>query len=146
MKFINKYKKSIFCFLLAVLIALLVSCNKNNAPANESTPIADSIVGEGEAEFIFEAVFSDGTAKAYRVKTNQAMLDEALVEAGLIGGDKTQFGLTVTTVCGVVHDFEKGDKIYWSFYIDDEYAPTGVSSTEVTEGAKYSFKAEKASW
>ena len=34
-----------------------------------------------------------------------------------------------------------GDQ-YWAFYIDGEYASTGVDQTEITAGASYALKAE----
>ena len=36
------------------------------------------------------------------------------------------------------------DGVYWAFYVDGEYASTGVDATEVTAGAAYALKLEKA--
>ena len=66
----------------------------------------------------------------------------ALLELGLIAGDDSAYGLYVKTVNGVTVDYDT-DKQYWAFYINGEYAMTGVDSTEITEGAEYSFKVEK---
>ena len=49
-----------------------------------------------------------------------------------------EYGLYVTTVNGVSADWDK-DQTYWAFYIDGEYAMTGVDATEVTAGATYSM-------
>ena len=38
-------------------------------------------------------------------------------------------------------DYDQDGK-YWAFYVDDEYAATGVDSTDITAGATYTFKAE----
>ena len=35
------------------------------------------------------------------------------------------------------------DQTYWAFYVNGEYASTGVDSTKIEEGAAYSFKVEK---
>ena len=35
------------------------------------------------------------------------------------------------------------DGSYWAFYINGEYATTGVDSTEIEDGATYTFKVEK---
>ena len=45
-----------------------------------------------------------------------------------------------------VHTDEKtvGDALYWAFYIDGEYAMTGVDATNITDGARYAFRMEKA--
>ena len=45
------------------------------------------------------------------------------------------------TVNGVTVDYDTDGK-YWAFYVDGEYAATGVDSTDITAGATYTFKAE----
>ena len=40
-------------------------------------------------------------------------------------------------------DYDK-DGVYWAFYIDGEYAMTGVDATNITDGAQYAFQMEKA--
>jgi len=35
------------------------------------------------------------------------------------------------------------DQTYWAFYINGEYASTGVDSTNIEEGSTYTFKVEK---
>ena len=47
----------------------------------------------------------------------------------------------VKTVNGVTVDYDTDGK-YWAFYIDDEYAMTGVDSTPITDGSSYTFKVE----
>ena len=66
---------------------------------------------------------------------------DALVELGMIEGEESEYGLYVKTVNGVTADYDK-DGVYWAFYIDGEYASSGVDSTEITEGSTYSFKME----
>ncbi len=132
--------------LVAAMALSFVSCDKDSATPDVTLPINAETVGSGKTAFTFEAVFADGASKLYIVNTDKAILSEALVEAGLISGKESQYGLTVTTVCGVTYDFEAGADMYWSFYIGDSYAPTGVSSTEISAGTKYTFKAEKVSW
>ncbi|MBQ2923597.1 MAG: DUF4430 domain-containing protein, partial [Tyzzerella sp.] len=53
------------------------------------------------------------------------------------------YGLYVKTVNGTTLDYDK-DGMYWSFYINGDYAMTGVDVTEIKAGEKYSFKAEKS--
>ncbi len=132
--------------LVAAMALSFVACDKDSATPDVTLQIDAETLGSGQASFTFEAIFADGTSKIYIVNTDKAVLDEALTEVGLIRGNKTQYGFTVTTVCDVTYDFEAGADMYWSFYIDDNYAPTGVSSTEISVGTKYTFKAEKVSW
>ena len=60
---------------------------------------------------------------------------------GLIAGEDSEYGLYVKTVNGVTVDYDQDGK-YWAFYVDGEYAATGVDSTDITTGATYTFKAE----
>ena len=69
-------------------------------------------------------------------------MGEALLDAGLIAGEESGYGLYVKTVNGTTLDFDK-DGAYWAFYINDEYAQAGVDSTSITAGETYAFKAEK---
>ena len=43
---------------------------------------------------------------------------------------------------GIVADYDI-NKTYWAFYINGEYAFSGVDTTPVEQGATYSFKVEK---
>ena len=47
----------------------------------------------------------------------------------------------VDTVNGETWSYAESGK-YWAFYIDGEYANTGVDSTPVTAGSNYTFKVE----
>ena len=56
-------------------------------------------------------------------------------------GERFAALIYVKTVNGVTLDYDKDGK-YWAFYVNGEYAQTGVDSTDITAGAEYSFKAE----
>ena len=57
--------------------------------------------------------------------------------------DGAEIGEGSKTVNGMTADYDK-DGVYWAFYIDGEYAMTGVDATNITEGAQYAFRMEKA--
>jgi hypothetical protein len=78
----------------------------------------------------------------FEVHTDKKTVGDALVEVNLIAGEEAQYGLYVKTVNGETLDYNK-DKMYWSFYIDGEYAMTGVDQTKIEAGKAYAFKAEK---
>jgi hypothetical protein len=82
------------------------------------------------------AVKKDG--KEIRFVTSAANVGDALVGAGLISGDQSTYGLYVKFVNGVEADYDK-DQSYWAFYINGQYAMTGVDSTPITDGETYSF-------
>lgn len=114
-----------------------VSEESSAAEAAEATDI-----GEGNTEFAFEVVLEDGTTTLYNVHTDEKTVGAALLGVNLIAGDDSEYGLYVKTVDGVTADYDK-DGTYWAFYIDGEYASTGVDSTDVVPGSTYSFKVEK---
>ena len=75
------------------------------------------------------------------VNTDATTVGQALVDLGLIDGKDGEYGLYVKTVNGETLDWDTDGK-YWSFYIDGQYAMTGVDSTDVVAGGVYAFKAE----
>ena len=91
----------------------------------------------------FSVIVTDleGKDTTFQYTSNKATVGEALVEEGLIKGHTTEYGLYVDEVNGIALDWNKDGK-YWAFYIDSEYAMTGVDATEITEGATYAFKPE----
>lgn len=120
---------SITLVILMLLASMLmaVSCKKED----------DGV----ERTFTFTAVHADGTSKDFTITSKRTTLADALVDEGLISGENSQYGLYVTTVNGEYHKFEEDGK-YWALYINGEYAMTGVDSTNIEDGATYSFKAE----
>lgn len=57
--------------------------------------------------------------------------------------DGAEIGEGSKTVNGMTADYDK-DGVYWAFYIDGVYAMTGVDATNITDGAQYAFRMEKA--
>lgn len=133
------------CIVLITAIALTItSCGEktganSNDPGQQST---SNVVGEGKVSFDLKVVDMDGNETSFKVKTDEKTVGQALLKEGLISGDDSDYGLYVKTVNGITADYDK-DKTYWAFYINGEYASTGVDATDVTEGAVYSFKIQK---
>jgi len=100
-----------------------------------------TVVGEGATVFPFVVVDADGNEKHFEVHTEKTMVGDALLELGLIAGDTAEYGLYVKTVNDITVDYDADGK-YWAFYINGEYAMTGVDTTPITEGEEYSFKVE----
>mgnify|MGYP002766368778 FL=1 len=101
-----------------------------------------NVLGEGQTEFYFTVVDATGDETKFEIHTDKENVGEALQEYDLIAGDESDYGLYVKTVNGITADYDK-DQTYWAFYINGEYASTGVDSTPVTAGDTYSFKVEK---
>ena len=94
------------------------------------------------ASFKFVVVDADGNETPFEITTEKATVGEALLDEGLIEGTDSAYGLYVTKVNGIEAVYET-DGTYWAFYINGEYASTGVDSTNVEDGATYMFKVEK---
>lgn len=106
-------------------------------------PEADvTVMGEGATVFHFVTADLDGNKTYYEIHTDKKTVGEALVDNKLVEGTVGEWGLMVETVNGITLDFNK-DGMYWAFYINDEYAQTGVDSTEIKAGDTYSFAPAK---
>ena len=151
----NSMKKlllTILCIVLIAAMALFVTGCSNNNTTGDSTPEnpessqstepsipADvTVKGEGNTSFYFNVTDLDGTVTKFLVKTDKATVGEALLEAALITGDPSDYGLYVTSVNGLTADWAT-ENAYWAFYINGEYAQTGVDATNITAGATYAF-------
>lgn len=141
--------------LLSMLTALLlllslcigfVACGEDT-PA-DTTAAVTTTASEGGTEdpapltFTFKVVHADGTEKSFEINTYKETVGAALVAEGLISGEDGDYGLYVKVVDGETADYDV-DQSYWSFYIGDEYAMTGVDQTKITDGATYWFKYTK---
>ena len=146
--------KKILCAALALCLILALAACGNKAQDNGGTgddanvvtdgTVADgATVGKGATAFTVEVAQLDGTSITFTVNTDKATVGEALLELGIVAGDDTEYGLYVKTVNGVTLDYDT-DGAYWAFYINGEYASTGVDATNIEAGATYALKAEKA--
>ena len=145
MKQIKKSLSLIFCMMLIVAMALFTSgCNDKTTETSavQETETAVTVLGEGETKFLFTVVDKDGVETAFEIHTDKEIVGEALLELGLIEGQEGEFGLFVKAVNGIVADYEV-DKTYWAFYVNGEYAMSGVDTTIIEEGTSYMFKVEK---
>lgn len=139
-QFKNKLFASVLCMVLIVAMALsMTACSSNTA---DQTDASQEQVQTAEKSFTFEVVDKNGNTETFDITTDQSTVGEALLEEGLIAGENGQYGLYVTEVNGIVADYNV-DGTYWAFYIDGEYASSGVDTTDVTDGCTYSFKVEK---
>ncbi|MBQ1172778.1 MAG: DUF4430 domain-containing protein [Lachnospiraceae bacterium] len=101
-----------------------------------------TVLGEGQTVFTFNVTDADGNETNFEIHTDKETVGDALLELNLIAGEDSEYGLYVKTVNGITADYDK-DQTYWAFYVNGEYAQTGVDSTNVTAGDTYSFKVEK---
>lgn len=153
MKFKNNRKMTswIICMMLIVSMAFsAIGCStneqsENNQPSTEVQNLdaaTEQVLGEGQTQFMFTVVDKDGNATNFEIHTDKETVGDALLEVELITGEESEYGLFVKTVNGITADYDV-DQTYWAFYVNDEYALSGVDTTAIEDGKTYSFKVEK---
>ncbi len=100
-----------------------------------ATYLEDTELGEGTKTFTVE-VKADEKTVTFTIHTDEKTVGAALIENGLIAGEDGEFGLYIKSVNGITADYN-ADQTYWAFYINGEYATSGVDTTDITEGAEY---------
>ena len=159
----KKIKSMLLCMMLAMAFAVAGCGSKTEGTADaqkntetaivntettvetESVEAAEAqeiVLGEGSVKFTFIVVDVDGNETNFVVNTDKETVGDALLEQNLIEGEEGDYGLYVKTVNGITADYDT-DQTYWAFYVNGEYASTGVDSTPVNEGDTYEFKVEK---
>ena len=138
----NKMKKNVvsylLCMVLVVAMALSMTACGETAPAGGE----DAEITEGQAAYTFVVVDAEGNEETMNLTSDKATVGEALLAEGLIEGEESEYGLYVKTVNGITADYD-ADQSYWAFYVNGEYAETGVDTTELVDGSTYMFKIEK---
>ncbi len=155
--FSKKLLSLLLCMVLIAATALtFVSCG-NEGKTDDTTvsetaeapqtdgdtdEAEDNVLGEGNTSFNFVVRDIDGSETVFEIKTDAKTVGEALLALDLISGEDGQYGLYVKTVNGIVADYD-ADSTYWAFYINGEYAMTGVDTTDIEAGATYMFAKSK---
>ena len=136
-------KSTISLALVLFCLLSLSACGNSVSPEGlweTATYLEDTTFGEGAKTFSVEVKVGEDSV-TFTVNTDKDNVGDALIEEGLIEGEEGAYGWFVTKVDGEFHNWDDDGK-YWALYIDGEYAMTGVSSTPVTAGTTYTFKAE----
>ena len=143
----NSKKRLLSLLLVFVLIAAAALTGCSGKPAETTAPPAKTVpvtvLGEGSKAFDLSIVDKEGVTHLYRVHTNVGMVGEALIEVDLIDGEQGPYGMYIKSVLGQTLDYET-DGMYWAFYVNGEYALTGVDQTPVQADTGYMLKAEAA--
>ena len=137
-------KKLLSLLLALVLVFGLIACGNTNAPETEPATAPAVETNEATQTEVVGVPFTvivtdvDGTETTFEYTSDAESVGAALLADGLIAGDESDYGLYVTTVNGITADWDT-ENAYWAFYINGEYAQTGVDATEIVEGAIYSL-------
>ena len=155
----NSMKKLLSVILCIVLIAAMAlfatGCTDTGFPeyptdptfapgeaGTEADPDSDvTVLGEGATVFTVVTADLEGVQTTWEIHTDAATVGEALLAVELIDGEMGPYGLYIKSVDGTALDYETDGK-YWAFYVDGEYALSGVDTTEISTVSVYSFKPE----
>ena len=139
----KKLLSLILCMVLIAAVALFAAgCGEQSGAAAADTFASGSTLGEGATAFTLTVTDGEGKQSTFEVLTDAPTVGEALLDVGIIAGEDSEYGLYVKTINGITADYDT-DGTYWAFYINDEYAMTGVDATDVEAGASYTFRVEK---
>ena len=160
----KKNIKSFVSLLLVILcIVSLYSCKKTESPETPAASTAASTVtsteekttadaqlpeiwkdavytenkefGNGAKKILLEVTAGEKTV-TFTINTDKNTVGEALTEYNLIDGEDSEYGLYIKTVNGILADYSI-DQSYWSFYVGENLAATGVDSAEISAGTTY---------
>ena len=134
----KKCNKKLLSLILSMMLIVAMAFNMTGCNSGAAN---DSLTTEGKTAFTFVVVDVEGKETSFEIHTDKTTVGDALLDEGLIAGEDSEYGLYVKTVNGITLDYETDGK-YWAFYVNGEYATTGVDTTNIEEGSSYSFKAE----
>ena len=90
---------------------------------------------EGSKTFTLTVVHADGSQRNETITSSRLFLAEALRDEGIIGDEGIESGMYVT-VDGETANWDP-DQAYWSIYIGEEYAMSGLNDIAIEDGAAY---------
>lgn len=123
-------KKLISLLLVFVMLFALAACGKKTDTPAE--PVA------------FTVIVTDlkGNETTFEYTSSAASVGEALVAEGLVVGHEASYGLYIDSVNGIAADWDN-EQTYWAFYINGEYATTGIGDTPITADTTYGLTLTK---
>ncbi len=142
-----KTTQKLLVLLLTLLCVLsLAACGNHTATEQNdiwstATYTENTTLGNGATAVTVEVTADDKTV-TFTLNTDAETVGDALFEQQLITGEEGDYGLYIKTVNGILADYDV-DQTYWAFYINGEYATSGVDTTAVTEGAVYQLVRSK---
>lgn len=140
----NSIRKLLSVIGVLVLIAAMAlnftGCGSNSTP---DAPPADTAESTQPAEvngitLNLTVVDLEGNETPFSIVTDKEFVGEVLLEEGIITGEMGPYGMYIKTVNGILADYDV-DQTYWAFYVDGEYALSGVDTTPIEAGRVYSL-------
>ncbi len=141
----------ILCLVLTAAMALIMTACKDTHTVSEQNPVDNSslqestdplTLGEGKTSFTLKVTDKNGNSTDFTINTDKKTVGDALLELELISGEMGDYGLYIKEVNKITADYDT-DGTYWAFYINGEYASSGVDTTDIVEGQSYELKVQK---
>ena len=123
-------KRTLSALLALVMLFTLAACGKKAEKLSD--PVSFTVI----------VTDLEGNKTTFEYTSEAASVGEALVAEGLVVGHETSYGLYIDAVNGIAANWDK-DQTYWAFYINGEYATTGISDTEITADTIYGLTLTK---
>ena len=123
-------KKIVSMLLALVMLFALAACGAKEEAPSEAVS--------------FKVIVTDleGNETTFEYTSDAASVGDALVAEGLVEGHEASYGLYIDSVNGIAADWDK-DQTYWAFYINGEYATTGIGETPITADTTYNLTLTK---
>ncbi len=150
--------------LMAVTALGMVSCGKEDAQdaasqavdsiiddvsqaadsiIDDASQAADSIIDDAkEVTVKIEVTDDKGEVTSKEYTTKETTLRGVLEENKMIEGTESEYGLMITTVNGIVADYD-ADGAYWALYKNGEYMMVGADAEILEDGATYGLVYKK---
>ena len=135
MKTTLKVTSLLLAFVMLLSFAACGAKEEATGLWKDATYTADTTLGEG-AKTITVEVKAEDKAVVFTVKTYAETVGAALLAHNLIAGDESEYGLYIKKVNGITADYDV-DQSYWAFYVNGEYAMSGVDATTIDESVTY---------
>ncbi len=135
------FKKITLLALCLALVFSFVACGNNDSVWADATYVSNTEIGQGEKTVKVEVLAEDKTI-LFTIKTDALTVGAALIENNLIEGEESQYGLYIKKVNGMTADYDV-NQTYWAFYVNGEYAVSGIDSTEIDQNATYRLEYAK---
>lgn len=129
---------------LLLIFTLLCGCGTQKADGgiwDSAQYVEDTTLGSGIKTVTVEVAAEQKSVK-FIIKTDKTTVGEALLEQNLIEGENSAYGLYIKKVNGMLANYDV-DQTYWAFYINGEYAVSGVDTTDIDENAVYKLERTK---
>ena len=120
-------KKSLLILTILAMLMILISCTNTV----EST--INIVIKDYEKNEIYNE----------EIKTDKTKLIDVLKDLDIeLKYEDDKYGAYITSIKGLEQREDENGMYYWSYYVDDSYATTGVSACNVEDGKKYTFNYE----